>query len=70
MTEVLLSIYQFARNMKGLKLIVFFGWDDENRYGSMIKYFFCNTSHDYIFQPFPAVSTHNNNICMQIFSSL
>ena len=36
MTEALLSIYQFAGNMKGLELIVFFGRDDENRYRSMI----------------------------------
>jgi hypothetical protein len=36
MTEALLSIYQFAGNMKGLKLIMLFGRDDEQRYSSVI----------------------------------
>ena len=36
----------------------------------MMQNFFRNTSHNYIFQPFPAMRSNNNNICMQFLCSL
>jgi len=51
-------------------LFLSFGWDDEQRYRSEMQYFFRYASHDYIFQPFPAVRANNNNIGMHTFCSL
>ena len=32
-----------------------------------MQHFFSNTPHNYIFQPFPAMRSNNNNICFHFF---
>src|ERR1035437_10917974 len=54
----------FCQLMTESDLILLFSRNNEKWYRGMMQNFFCNTSHYYIFQPFPAVRSNNNNICL------